>query len=265
MLSINLTIHNKEKILYSVLSGIFKNVTLPFEFIAVLDGCTDESEKILLGFINSHSHIPNKIIYANNIFETRSNNLAAKSSIGDYICIIQDDMVIKEKGFDERMIKPFKAFSDVAAVTANCSHNWVYNYNNKGVDANGWSDLLHHIEHANKTNTDRNTFAVRDCANRGPLMIKHEYLQSLGYFDEAFAPQDSDDHNFCYEVKKKLGKVVGYYGIDYESQPSWGGTRNEDGSTKQWMLDANVKNASLLYERHKDVMNTHTIENRKLC
>lgn len=266
MISINLTIHQKESILLDVLNGIFNNAILPFEFIAVLDGCTDNSESILLNFLDNQKYkncIRYNVIYADNIFETKSNNLAARASSGEYICIIQDDMKILEWGFDSRMLKPFNAFPDVAAVTANCSHNWELNPFYNGIHT-GWSSLLNHIHHANKTNTARNTFAIRDCANRGPLMIRNEDLKAIGYFDESFAPQDSDDHNFCYEINKNLGKVVGYYGIDFESKPENGGTRNADGSTKQWMLDANIKNAQLLYDRHKDIMNTHKIENRTL-
>jgi glycosyltransferase involved in cell wall biosynthesis len=260
MLSINLTIHNKEYLLEKVLTGIFKNTTSPFEFIAVLDGCTDKSEEILMSFLQKHDNKYCKqfnIKHTDNIFETKANNLAALLSCGQHICIIQDDMVITEYAWEKQMLKPFMLWDDVFAVTAGCAHNWRHNIDSKGIDENGWSDLLIHCDHANKTNTDKDHFYLRSSVNRGPLMINRMDLVEMGYFDEVFCPQDSDDHDLMYRMKKKLNKICGYVNIDWESRPEWGGTRDEGGKTKQWMLDANIKNAKLLYDRHSDLINQY--------
>ena len=52
-----------------------------------------------------------------------------KSASGDKIIVIQDDMIIQEEGWNVRMEKPFKAFDDVFAVTANTAHNRIFNTN----------------------------------------------------------------------------------------------------------------------------------------
>ena len=56
-------------------------------------------------------------------------------------------------------------------------------------------------------------------------MINLEDLKELNYFDEAFSPQDMDEHDLMFRMRKKLGKVCGCYWIDFVSDPSWGGTR----------------------------------------
>jgi glycosyltransferase involved in cell wall biosynthesis len=268
MLSINLTVHNKENLLLECLERIKKYTTGTYEIVTVLDGCTDGSELILDNFIKNNRSIRIKKIYAPNVFETKSNNIAARASSGDHIVIIQDDMLINETEWNERMLKPFVNFNDVFSVTARTSHNWIINPNSIHINYESiphgiWSDILIHTDHANRDNTDRKEFSIRDSSNRGPLVINHSDFESLNYFDESFFPQDMDDHDLHYRMIKKLGKVTGVYWIDYISDNEWGGTR-ENGVTKQWMLNANHKNSGILVNRHRDIMSSPgRIETRK--
>ena len=84
----------------------------------------------------------------------------------------------------------------------------------------------------------------------------------MNYFDEVFSPQDMDDHDLCFRVREKLGKHVGCYWIDYESDSLWGGTR-EAGQTKQWLLDSNRKNCEIVLDRHAESIKNKIIDNRK--
>ncbi len=269
-ISINLTIHNKAAILLEVLLRIKNNTPLPYELVMVLDGCTDNSADIVQRFCDHYPQIKTKVLVADNVFETKANNMAAKASSGDYIIIVQDDMLINADGWARRLIRPLKTFSDVFAVTAGTAHNWTlnkdsYGYHNPAVIRNNaWNDLLDHVHHANAKNTPYHKFAIRDCVNRGPLAINRLDLETMGYFDEAFSPQDSDDHDLCYRMHKKLGKVVGFYSIDWFSKPEYGGTRDANGLTKPWAYETQNKNVKLLYDRHQDYMNTHQQEEREL-
>ena len=268
MLSINLTVHNKDFLLRDCLERIKKYTTGNYEIVIVLDGCTDLSLSITDQFILDNKDLLIKKIEAPNVFETKANNLAAKNSIGDYIAIIQDDMLINELGWNERMLKLFNFFTDIFSVTARMSHNWVVNSNSNHINLDYppegmWSDILIHVDHADKTNTPRDVFSIRDSSNRGPLVISHSDFEKLGYLDEIFSPQDMDDHDLHYRAAKKLGKLTGLYWIDYISDISWGGTR-ENGITKQWMLNANHKNQKIIRERHSECMLKRRIDNRKL-
>tara|TARA_R110000803_G_scaffold210590_2_gene282840 strand:- start:1522 stop:2334 length:813 start_codon:yes stop_codon:yes gene_type:complete len=269
MISINLTVHNKGFLIERVLESIKKFTYSDYEIIIVIDGCIDDSENIVTKFFEENKDIKHKIIKAPNVFETKANNIAADNSIGEYIIIIQDDMIINEYNWDVRILKPFK-FGDIFAVTARTAHNWEINKNSKHIKEkferdDCWSDVINHTDHANLENLGRDTFGIRSCVNRGPLAIKKDIFDLMGGFDESFCPQDSDDHDFCYRTHKKTKMFCGCYPIDYISNEEWGGTRDENG-TKKWMFKANQKNSKLLLERHKDLMiNTDKIiENRKL-
>ena len=95
--SILLTVHNKQDMIKSI-SSITKNTKGPYELLIVFDGCSDDSEKIVTNYLKKYKNrsIKKKYLYANDVFETKANNIGLKECSGDYITIIQDDMIIKK-------------------------------------------------------------------------------------------------------------------------------------------------------------------------
>jgi GT2 family glycosyltransferase len=256
MISINLTIYNKGFLIERVLSAIEKFSALPHEIAVVLDGCTDDSADKVFRFFRENN-VRHKIAIADNVFETKANNINARNSSGDYIIIIQDDMIINEEGWDKRLIRPMEEFKDVVSVSANCAHDWAYNPKNKAEKLdyypdNWWSDLLLPVGIVRKGETGRNEFTVRASSNRGPLAIRHSDFEKLGYFDEAFSPQQDDDHDFHMRAYEQLGRVTGLYWIDFISDVQWGATRNQ--GELPWLLRATHKNQKLMWSRHKDLI-----------
>lgn len=271
MTSIILTIHNKEWLIEKVLAGIFSNTSRFCELILVFDGCSDRSEEVALNFCKHFlpKHISLKIIHTPDVFETMANNSGMKIASGEKIMIVQDDMIIKENGWIERMQKPLNEYNDIFAVTSRTAHNWEYNIHNQHEKLTDnledcWCDILHHTDHAHRGNTPRNVFAIRESVNRGPLLLRHDILQKMNYLDESFSPQDMDDHDLCYRTLKATGMRAGCFWIDYESRDDWGGTR-VNGSTASWMYKSNHKNTKIVWNRHKDViLSAKNNENRIL-
>lgn len=257
--SINITIHNKEFLLNEMLFRIYEYTTGTYEIVFVLDGCQDKSEEILLDNIRKYSarKIKTSVIYADNVFESKANNLAAKKSTGEYIIIVQDDMLINEFGWNERLLLPFKKFDDVFGITANCAHNWIVDKNSHDhlITDNTylnhrWATTLKHIDHANKdTIIDRNCFAIRQCVNRGPLALNHQDFAKLNYFDDSYK-QDLDEHDLCFRMRDKIQKEVGFFHVDWFTEPRFGGTRDEEGKTKQWVFEGYHKNSIKMIHEH---------------
>jgi glycosyltransferase involved in cell wall biosynthesis len=268
--SLILTVHNKGFLLDNSLNRIKQYTKGNYELIVVLDGCSDDSEGKTLNFIKHNPDIKIKLEYAPDVFETKANNIGLKRAESDYVIIIQDDMLINEDNWNIRLIKPFIQFEDVFAVSANCSHNWLFNPNSIHLGMmqnlnNCWCDIINHVDHAGLAwGLPRDVFAVRQCANRGPLAINHSDLVRLNYFDEIFYPLSMDDHDLCFRARKRLNKIVGCYTISFISDFSWGGT-HEGGQHKPWVYEASHRNTRILWERHADIINvTRRIENRKL-
>lgn len=266
--SLILTVHNKGFLIDRVLNAIKEKSVGLYELIVVLDGCTDSSEEKVLSFRDSNPQMKINIIYTPDVFETKANNAALREVNSDIAIIIQDDMIVNEDGWNQRLVKPFKAFDDVFAVTSRCAHNWEINADSKHIHTNTtnnyeWSDILNHVDHADSKTIDRNTFAIRQCVNRGPLALNYADMKELDFFDELFAPQDMDDHDLCFRLRERFDKVVGCYWIDCLCMPEWGGTRI-NGAQAAWSLEANQKNTRIVYDRHKNKIIDKIVENRAL-
>jgi glycosyltransferase involved in cell wall biosynthesis len=267
--SIILTVHNKDWLVERVIHSIAKYTHGSYELIVVFDGCTDASEQVAREAL-SNIGIAAKILYTPDVFETMANNTGLRAATGDHVIIIQDDMVINEDGWNKRLLRPITEFSDVFAVTARTSHNWVYNPRSihdsmkENLD-NCWCDILVHTDHADRKILPRGVFAIRDSVNRGPLLLRHDVMEKLDYFDEEFAPQDMDDHDLCFRAYKELGLLAGCYWLDIISEHAWGGTRPDGHTPAPWLFKAHHKNTKIVWKRHKElILGTKHNENRSL-
>jgi glycosyltransferase involved in cell wall biosynthesis len=205
MISIILTVFNKENLIDTILSSILENISpVTKEIIFVIDGCIDRSEEIIRRRMAIET-IDRKYLYADNVFEVRANNIGLRASSQQYCMIIQDDMLIQEKNFDVKLLSPLFKFNDAFAVTARTAHDNIIS-----------DGIVKHVNNSGKeTGLAKGIYSIRDSCNRGPLLLRHGLLEGLGYLDEAFAPLDFDDHDLCMRAYKKFGAVSGAYMIDY--------------------------------------------------
>ena len=270
--SIVLTVHNQGEIIDRIIQGIEDNTEGEYELITVLDGCTDNSEEVVTKYLKN-SDITHTIVHTDNIYENRANNVGLKFAQGKYAIIVQDDQLITEKGWNTRLHKPFEAFDDVFAVTARTAHNLVLNPNSRHLGEKEdrddcWCDILDNVDIAEERTMSRDVFAVRGSANRGPLMVNMEDFRKMGFFDEEYAPQQLDDHDLMFRMRKKLGKVCGCYWIGFESDPSWGASRKETtGFSEANPVNAmsHHKNSKLFHKRYKKYYDEYRIiEDREL-
>lgn len=246
-ITILLTVHNKEDMVELVVKGIMENISeYVKEFVVVFDGCTDESENIVKSCMAKQDRqIVTKYIYTEDIRELKANNAGLRECDCDYVILVQDDMVIKEKDFDKRMLRPFMFFDDVFAVTAQTAHNNTQNHNS-----------------ANRlTGYPRDKFAVREIANRGPLMYDYADAKKLGFFDEHLAPNSYDDHDLSYRAYKELKKISGLYWINYDSEPQWGTSRNKNQDIN---TIAHNRNEKIIRSRYPDLIGGIKNEDRNL-
>lgn len=241
--SVVLTIHNKEFLMNQVVNNLVNNLSeLNDQIVIVFDGCTDNSEGIVRDILKRVSNKKIDYLYADNVFETKANNIGLKSVINDYVVLIQDDMVVTEKDFDKRMLEPFIKYNDVFAVTSFVAHNNIYNEQTKQIN---------YIDIAHKDNSSRDIFYAREYGNRGPLMYNYNDVVKLNFLDEYFSPQNYDDMDISMRAFKELGKVSGLYSVGYISEPSWGTTRQKNQSLHNNLV---YVNAAKILEKHRDLL-----------
>ena len=243
--SIILTIYNQESTIAMIFLGIVENISeCTKEIICILDGCTDYSEYNLMQAIEKSTvEIPIYVTYTPNINETLANNVGLRLSKCKYSIIVQDDCLITEKDFDKRILKPFKKFDNLLAVSGRDAvdmreeNGRIIFYNCSGYDVN----------------TPRDVFGIRDGVNRGPLAFDNEKLKKLNYFDESFAPQNCDDADISLRGYTEFGYIVGSYVIDHKSEYWWGQTRRNPESSKMRDI-AEDRNMKTIIKRHADYL-----------
>lgn len=243
-----LNVHNQEKYIDMVCEGIVNSISDNVkQIVVVLDGCIDNSESIIK---NKFKNLKIKIdyVFTDNVFETRANNAGFKRVENDYVIIIQDDMVIKEKEFDKRMLKPFLEFKDVFAVSAQTAHNnFIFE-----------NELVFPMGADRRTGYSRNQFGVREVAIRGPLMYDFSDVVKLNYFDEELAPDNFDDHDLSYKAFTEFGKVSGLYWIDFDSEREWAVSTRVNQNIH---YNSFLKNMQIMISRHGHLMSCSAIPN----
>ena len=133
---------------------------------------------------------------------------------------VQDDMVVKEKGWEKRLTYPLRKFDDVIAVSSRAAQDIKYIDEKKHI----------YINRATRESDSlsRDIFAVRDVINRGPVAFRMEHLRAINYLNEKYAPSDLDDADLCLRVWKERKLRSGAYWINYISRFEWGKTRTKD-------------------------------------
>jgi glycosyltransferase involved in cell wall biosynthesis len=243
MISVVVTVHNKEDMIGQVIKGIIDNMSRRvIELVVVLDGCTDASEQIIRDSIgNEFVHV--NYLYADDVWEVKANNIGMKACIGRHAILVQDDMIITEKDFDQRFMKPFKKVKNLMAVTARNAHDTRL--------VNGTIDFLPPA--GKDMGSPRDVLYVRDGFIRGPVMLDMYKVHDLGYLDEYFAPQTNDDFDLSFRAYRK-GWLVGAYMVGYESETSWGTTRKLIGDKLAYLENADRENRLKLVEKHADLI-----------
>jgi glycosyltransferase involved in cell wall biosynthesis len=245
MISIVLTVFNHEDIILNVLNGIYYNCSpLVKELVIVFDGCTDRSQEITGEFIESTEKKFNyNILVSNGVFENKACNLGYRVCREPFILNMQDDMIAVEENFDERLLKPFIRWSEVLAVSAQACFNF-YLEDNGMI---GWRKSL--IE---RQDAERNIFYIKDAVNRGPLMWRHSMVETLGYFDEIYAPLNTEEVDLCIKGYINHGWLSGLYCLPNFSRWEWGTShRTNSGNIAQ---ESWVKNIPILTTRYRDFL-----------
>jgi glycosyltransferase involved in cell wall biosynthesis len=237
-------VHNQQDLVVPIARSIISNMSENIkEIIIIFDGCTDNSEDNFNTILNEFP-FPPIILHAPNIFEVRATNLGFKTQTCDYSIFGQDDMLMVEKEFDQRLLKPFKIIHELLCVSSRDAVDVIPDPNDM--------NMLSFINVAGRdVDTPRNIFAVRDAINRGHMCFNNVKAEKLGFMDEIFAPQNLDDVDIGMRGYREYGWLVGAYECKHISELAWGTSRKD---MKSYMIfeASNRKNHKIVRERYSE-------------
>lgn len=261
------TIHNKEFLIKKVVEGITnatKGLDILIQIIAVLDGCTDNSESELdNAMINLPSNYKLIKIYLDDVHELISINHAInylmRTNAGkeDLIFFLQDDVILE---VDQLPLKVEYLYSNIPRlgyISFRCglstdfdANGLLYEHTFYEAKCGHWNQLnLNHF-----VPFGEGDFMFCEICIKSPTCIKMRVLQHVGILDENLAPFGHDDLDLCIRLNL-LGYKNAIYGINFNSKLEWGGTRMITETPNHYSINYNrivMRNKLYLSTKHRE-------------
>ncbi len=244
-IDIVISIFNQEKIIERILAGVCRNTLTPFNLILVFDGCVDQTKPKALAWLekNRPAHMLELITRdAPNVYETKATNIGLRLGREDYIITIQDDMEIREPGWEVRLTYPIRKFDDVFSTGACHAHDLDFDHFTPPIEKYRRERGRRYL------NARRDIFYIRDIAMRSPVAFRADYLRKLNYLNEAYAPSTLDEADSQLRAWEQFGLRSGLYWIDYLSKPSWSKSKSKDSTMNE--SDNHVRNVARIRADH---------------
>ena len=202
-ISIIVLTFNQRKLTKQFIESLQKHTSVKYELIFVDNGSTDNTKEYFEQLQQTNNNV--KYIYnINNIGYAKANNQGIRSSSGDYVVLLNNDVILTD-GWLERLIACAES-DPFAGVVAPCTNKAVgqqvvnYNIGKKESEIQLFASLLA-MKNAGKW------FEVHRVIGFC-MLIKKEVLQKIGMLDERFGPGGFEDYDFCLRVKQAGYKIM---------------------------------------------------------
>jgi len=216
-------VYNAATALRRSLPALFDTAVGSWELIVVLDACYDASYDVVRVAVNDafkrSSYLRVRVVeQPTAIWETSSDNLGMRISNPSHAYVlIQADNIMKEHGWNERMLRQLTTDNQVFGVSARCGH--AFDMSRK-VGRCG-TDVAVPLP----PTVDRTQFHFTETVNRGPLMLHANRTRELRFLDEKRFFLENDEHDLSRRAAKR-GWRVGYLPIDFVAPLDLSARRN---------------------------------------
>jgi glycosyltransferase involved in cell wall biosynthesis len=250
-------IFNKEDILPMTLEGIDRCASHTAKIFAVIDGCTDRSEQVVDEFAKRTGRDVVKI-HMPDVHMLRSVNAALKQVVQGFSVIMQDDIILDDEKFEEKISELYKRMGDrLGIVSLRLAANVDLTPFPSRIFMRSLSPMIRETcfimsadDNQAFSTGEYNKFYLRMSAINGPNVIPWKVRKEIGILDEALAPYGFDDPEYCLRAMK-AGYVNGLFPVKFRSDVAWGGTRR----SKKFMAEVrriHIRNRKYIWKKHGD-------------
>jgi glycosyltransferase involved in cell wall biosynthesis len=248
-------VFNKQDILPMTLEGINNCAAPESKIIIVIDGCTDNSEKIVDDFKVKKNRNVQKI-YMPDVHMLRSVNAALKIVDPGFSVIMQDDIVLQEPNFEKKLTDLYKAMGPRLGVislrmASNINSTSFFNR----LRSRRLTPMIEEVDCIVKSGEPQSypiglneNFYPRMSAINGPNIVPWSVREKVGILDEALAPYGYDDPDYCLRAMK-AGFINGIYPLNFRSDVEWGGTRRSKSYLNE-VRKIHLRNRRYLWGKH---------------
>jgi len=255
-------IFNKEDILPYTLNGIEKVAQNGSNIILIVDGCTDNSEKIVDEYMKNSEHIVHKILMPN-VHMLLSVNEGLRNVKSGYSIIMQDDIILEDVDTEMKLIDQYsKMKNQLGVISFRYGSNIRLSTIKEKIINRTYKSMIEECDfikgpddYANYKSGEYGIFYERMSAINGPNCIPWNLLTKIGLFDENLAPYGFDDPEFCLRALQ-AGFKNGLFPIKYRSDEEWGGTRRSKTFLKE-VARIHRRNKLYIANKHGKFINNY--------
>ena len=220
-----MSVYNAAPALRRSLPSLFETTAGSWELVIILDACYDSSyntavEIIRELFRRSSSERVRIVVQPTAVWEVSSDNIGMQISNPALAYVLfQADTIMVERGWNLRMLRRLSHDKKMFAISGRCGHSF------DGTNLTGRCGADVH-ERLPET-VDREVLHITETVNRGPLMLRAQYTQTLGFMDECQFLLEDDDHDLNRRARAK-GYIVGYLPVDFYAPLNLSPRRNPE-------------------------------------
>jgi glycosyltransferase involved in cell wall biosynthesis len=230
----------------------------------VLDGCTDNTEKVIDEVIAEHPQIPIRKVFTPDVHELRTINAGLKAADqrqkGCNI-ILQDDVIIEDPELEDLVFKIYNhfgysnvgylSFRNVANVYLKDEGEIVERFRKK-VPVIAERDIVESAYGVGGTPIPLppRHFLEGMIAVGSPQCMSCEVVNRIGLMDEGLAPTAYSCHDMSLRCLQ-AGKRNFVFGLKFRSDIEWGGTHTNTDQNNPYVLGMR-KNPFYLHSKYKD-------------
>lgn len=225
-----ITIHNKENMIEQVIKHVLMCCRDNSHVYPVLDGCTDNTEKIVDGIIDRFSGVPITKVYTLDVHELLSINAGLKAACQEgegYNIILQDDVLLLDTNLEDKVHRLYQwAGSKLGYV----SFRMGANFTKDAANSKDPVPYTNYVENAyghgirNAEMLPLGHLAYRTVPIKSPVCLPFKIVREIGMFNEKLAPYGHDDPELAIRTIK-AGYHNAVFSVKFGSDLKWGGTR----------------------------------------
>jgi len=225
-----ITIHNKEDLIEKVLTCVLICCRDNSHVYPVLDGCTDNTEKIVDNIINRCSGVPITKVYTPDVHELLSINAGLKAACQEgegFNIILQDDVLLLDTNFEDKVHRLYQwAGPKLGYVSFRLGANFTID----AVNSQNPVPYTDYVENAyghgirSAKMLPLGHLAYRTVPIKSPVCLPFQIVREVGILNEKLAPYGHDDPELAIRIIK-AGYHNAVFSIKFCSDLKWGGTR----------------------------------------
>ena len=260
------TIHNSQELLPRTLAGIGEACTPTSEIVAILDGCSDNSENVVDSF-TAQSGLNVRKVRTDDVHELRSLNAGLAQIREGYAVCVQDDVVLQQRDLEHLVTDLYDRVGPSLGVV---SFRHAMNVRRLGVvrqlRRSGLKPLVVECDRVIRPEEATSQMKAvpygqlvfRMVAGGSPFVIPQTVRTAINAFEDEMAPYMWFDHEYSLRAAA-AGFHNGVYPVRFVSELQWGGSRKVPMSPKKRAeFDAVVlRNRRFIWRRHGRFIRAH--------